>query len=87
MSKEELPKRLLDKAYKNYTDSHTTYPLPTGNFSHDLPSVKPMEYGKGQFYAKCHEDKNFYYHWLNYKQSEHIIKVRNWTKINKNKDE
>ena len=62
---EELPKKILDKAYKNYADSHTTYPLPTGNFLSDLPSVKPMEYGKSQFYALCHENAEFLEKWIN----------------------
>jgi hypothetical protein len=67
---EEIPKKFIDKAWQNYMDSHTTYPLKTGNWLHDLPSVKPMDMGKSQFILECHVNGKFYNKWLNYNNED-----------------
>jgi len=66
MREEEIPKKILEQAYRNYADSHTIFPeKQTGNFLHDLPKVIPMKYGKSKFFQICHEDTEFLEKYLN----------------------
>ncbi len=68
--REEIPKKILEQAYKNYGDSHTTWPTKTGNWLDEIPMVKPMAYGKSEFFKLCYKNADFLEKWINQNKDE-----------------